>query len=96
MARVTLGTLHCGDMYSRKWNKQWEENWRLFAGTLFGHNTDHIPQDLFDEVLAHAFWATAATAKYPKDVEAPPRPKTTQAELFTQIAKFVAGVYASP
>lgn len=60
MATQTMGQLYCSSAFGRKWNRAWERAWSEVSTPVADATVDQLPQDLFDSMLAHAFWLTAA------------------------------------
>ncbi len=93
MAVQTMGQLYCGQVFSRKWNAAYKSATEFVFSTVQDMTVDQFPQDLFDDLVATAFWRCAdALGGVPKNVEGicdvPERPVKSWNELSVELAKF--------
>jgi len=82
MATQTAGQLYCGGGFGRKWNKAWERTVPAVFRVVWDVTVDKLPQDLFEQLLATAFWTVAdEVGKHPTCCTVPERPTKTFPEL---------------
>jgi hypothetical protein len=93
VATQTMGQLYCGQAFGNRWNRAWEWTCSTVFGTIQDVTIDKIPQDLFDQLLATAFWMAAdGLGGVPKRVESvcsvPARPVKTWPQLAFDLAEW--------
>lgn len=90
MATQTMGQLYCGNCFGKKWNRAWSNAASVVFHPINDVTVDDIDQDVFDELLAYAFWYAVDrdyNGTVPERVEdmctVPERPTRTLHELHT-------------
>lgn len=95
MAQMAMGQLCTGSGFGRRWNQAWKQATAVVFGIVSDITIDEIPQDLFDQLIATAFWQAAdSLGGVPRNVESmctvPDRPAKSWGELSRDLAKWRA------
>jgi hypothetical protein len=91
-----MGQLYTGSGFGKRWNDAWGVAVNTVFGSVYGVAVDRFPQDLFDELLATAFWNAADSLggvplRVSELCDVPDRPVRSWGVLSLELARWRVG-----